>query len=51
VPRTVFIGPEGGFEDGEIAELRALGAATVSLGPCVMRVELAAIAATVLLRA
>ena len=51
VPRTVFIGPEGGFEDGEIAELRALGAAMVSLGPCVMRVELAAIAATVLLRA
>jgi 16S rRNA (uracil1498-N3)-methyltransferase len=51
VPRTVFIGPEGGFEDGEIAELRAHGAATVSLGPCVMRVELAAIAATVLLRA
>jgi 16S rRNA (uracil1498-N3)-methyltransferase len=51
VPRTVFIGPEGGVEDGEIAELRAHGAATVSLGPCVMRVELAAIAATVLLRA
>jgi len=50
-PRTVFIGPEGGFEDAEIAELRALGAATVSLGPCVMRVELAAIAASVLLRA
>jgi 16S rRNA (uracil1498-N3)-methyltransferase len=50
-PRTVFIGPEGGFEDGEIAELRALGAATVSLGPCVMRVEMAAIAAAVLLRA
>ena len=50
-PRVVFIGPEGGFEDGEIAELRALGAATVSLGPCVMRVELAAIAAAALLRA
>jgi len=50
-PRTVFIGPEGGFEDAEIAELRAMGAVTVSLGPCVMRVELAAIAASVLLRA
>lgn len=49
--RTVFIGPEGGFEDGEIADLRALGAATVSLGPCVMRVEIASIAAAVLLRA
>jgi 16S rRNA (uracil1498-N3)-methyltransferase len=50
-PRTVFIGPEGGFEDDEIAGLRAMGAATVSLGPCVMRVELAAIAASALLRA
>ena len=50
-PRTVFIGPEGGFEDGELAMLRALGAAVVSLGPCVMRVEMAAVAAAVLLRA
>jgi 16S rRNA (uracil1498-N3)-methyltransferase len=50
-PRTVFIGPEGGFEDSEIAALHALGAASVSLGPCVMRVEIAAIAAAVLLRA
>lgn len=50
-PRTVFIGPEGGFEDGELAELRALGAAVVTLGPCVMRVEMAAIAAALLLRA
>lgn len=49
--RTVFIGPEGGFEDGELDELRALGAAVVSLGPCVMRVEMAAIAAAVLMRA
>jgi 16S rRNA U1498 N3-methylase RsmE len=30
--------------------MRVLGATTVSLGPCVMRVEMAAIAATVLLR-
>jgi len=50
-PRTVFIGPEGGFEDGELATLRALGATVVSLGPCVMRVEMAAVAAAVLLRA
>jgi 16S rRNA (uracil1498-N3)-methyltransferase len=49
--RTVFIGPEGGFEDREITELRAMGAAVVSLGPCVMRVEIAAIAAATLLRA
>ena len=49
-PRTVFIGPEGGFEDGEIAALAAIGAEGVSLGPCVMRIEAAAMAATVLLR-
>ncbi|MFM7052859.1 MAG: 16S rRNA (uracil(1498)-N(3))-methyltransferase, partial [Planctomycetota bacterium] len=49
-PRTVFIGPEGGFEDGEIAALRGFGAETVSLGPCVLRVEMAAVAAAVLLR-
>jgi 16S rRNA (uracil1498-N3)-methyltransferase len=50
-PRTVFIGPEGGFDDGEIAALRALGAEVVSLGPCTMRVEIAAIAAAALVRA
>jgi 16S rRNA (uracil1498-N3)-methyltransferase len=50
-PRSIFIGPEGGFEDAEIAELRALGAIVVSLGPCVMRVEIAAIAAAALLHA
>ncbi|MFM7134567.1 MAG: RsmE family RNA methyltransferase [Planctomycetota bacterium] len=49
-PRTVFIGPEGGFEDGELRALEAFGATAVSLGPCVMRVEMAAIAAAVLLR-
>ena len=48
--RTVFIGPEGGFDDAELEAMRVLGATTVSLGPCVMRVEMAAIAATVLLR-
>lgn len=50
-PRTVFIGPEGGFEDAEVEAMRALGASTVSLGPHVMRVETAAIAAAVLLGA
>lgn len=50
-PLTVFIGPEGGFEDSEIAALRALGAAVVSLGPCVMRVETAAVACAMLMRA
>ena len=48
--RTVFIGPEGGFDDAELTAMQALGAGTVSLGPCVMRVEMAAVAAAVLLR-
>ena len=48
--RTVFIGPEGGFDEREIAALLSLGAAAVSLGPLVMRVELAAVAATLFLR-
>jgi 16S rRNA (uracil1498-N3)-methyltransferase len=51
MPRTVVIGPEGGFEERELEELRALGARFVSLGPCVMRVEMAAIAAGTLLQA
>jgi 16S rRNA (uracil1498-N3)-methyltransferase len=49
-PRTVFIGPEGGFDDGELEAMRELGAECVSLGPCVMRIEAAAMAAAVLLR-
>ncbi len=49
-PRTVLIGPEGGFEDAELESLAALGVESVSLGPCVMRIEAAALAATVLLR-
>jgi len=49
-PRTVLIGPEGGFEPPEITELAANSVTCVSLGPCVMRVEMAAIAAAVLLR-
>lgn len=50
-PRTVCIGPEGGFDDTEITEARAQGIPFVSLGPCVMRIEAAAIAAATLLRA
>jgi 16S rRNA (uracil1498-N3)-methyltransferase len=50
-PRTVFIGPEGGFEPQELDAMRALGARVVSLGPCVMRVETAAVAAAMLMRA
>ncbi len=40
-PRTVVIGPEGGFSDGEIPE----GFARWNLGPNVLRVETAAVVA------
>ena len=39
-----FVGPEGGFTDGEHAALRAAGAVPVRLGPHVLRVETAAVA-------
>jgi 16S rRNA (uracil1498-N3)-methyltransferase len=39
------IGPEGGFEADELAELSRGGAVPVSLGPGILRVETAAIAA------
>lgn len=38
-------GPEGGFEDDEIAALHAAGAVPVRLGPRVLRTETAALAA------
>ena len=40
-----IIGPEGGFEADELAALAQAGAVPVSLGPSVLRVETAAIAA------
>lgn len=42
---AVFVGPEGGFEQEELGGLVAGGALPVSLGPTVLRVETAAIAA------
>ncbi len=39
-----LIGPEGGFDDDEIAMIRASGAQSVSLGEAVLRAETAAIA-------
>ena len=45
---TVAIGPEGGFTDGEVAAALAAGWEPLSLGPRVLRVETAAIAAAVL---
>lgn len=44
-PVTVLIGPEGGFEDGELAAAQAAGFRAVSLGPRVLRTETAGPAA------
>ncbi len=41
----ILIGPEGGFDDTEIATASALGFTRVSLGPRILRTETAAIAA------
>ena len=40
----VFIGPEGGFERGEVERAMALGAAPVSLGKRILRTETAGMA-------
>ncbi len=47
----LFIGPEGGFEAGEINALRQAGARVVHLGPRIMRTETAATAALTLIQA
>ena len=39
----IFIGPEGGYSDEEIEEVKALGIKTVSLGKRILRAETAAI--------
>ncbi len=44
-PLALFIGPEGGFTDDEVARLRSGGAHKRSLGPRVLRFETAAAAA------
>lgn len=41
----IFVGPEGGFEESEIAELSAIGGKTISLGKRILRTETAAICA------
>ncbi len=41
---TVAVGPEGGFDDDEVAQARALGYRAVSLGPNTLRTETAAVA-------
>lgn len=45
-PAAILVGPEGGFEPGERAAIRALAAAIpVSLGPRILRADTAAVAA------
>ncbi|SHJ75426.1 16S rRNA (uracil(1498)-N(3))-methyltransferase [Tepidibacter formicigenes] len=39
----IFIGPEGGFEEEEIHELKNIGGISVSLGPRILRTETASI--------
>ena len=42
---TLLIGPEGGFTPQELAEVMAAGARPFSLGPAILRIETAAVAA------
>lgn len=49
-PIHVWIGPEGGFSPHELSAAEAAGLVAVSLGPTILRVETAAIAAAALVR-
>ena len=49
-PIGLVIGPEGGFEDDELAALEAAGAHFAGLGPSVVRAETAAAAAVAAVR-
>ena len=46
---AVFIGPEGGFTPAEVEQARQSGCQPLSLGPRILRMETAALAAAVLL--
>ncbi len=46
----LFIGPEGGLSDAEAATLKGLGFQGICLGPQVLRVETAVVAATAALK-
>jgi 16S rRNA (uracil1498-N3)-methyltransferase len=49
---SLFIGPEGGFEDAELERARAAAATIVTLGPRILRAETAGlVAATLILHA
>lgn len=47
---TVFVGPEGGFSEREVAAAEARGALLASFGPHTLRSETAAVVATALVR-
>ncbi|MDR1412852.1 MAG: 16S rRNA (uracil(1498)-N(3))-methyltransferase [Actinomycetes bacterium] len=47
---TLVIGPEGGITHEEISALRTAGAHTASLGPTILRVDTAAVAALAVVR-
>jgi len=47
----LLVGPEGGFEDGEVSRAIAAGYVTVSLGPRVLRTETAGMVAITVLQA
>ena len=49
-PVTIAVGPEGGFEQGELDALRASNFRAVSLGANVLRFETAAVAALAIVR-
>ena len=44
-PISLWVGPEGGFENNEVQALINMGAITVSLGPRILRTETAGLAA------
>ena len=46
---SFFVGPEGGWTENELTQLKKNVARVVSLGPAILRAETAAIATTALL--
>lgn len=48
---AIFIGPEGGLTEDEVAQMRGEGARLVQLGPQILRIEAAAVAALSVLAA
>jgi 16S rRNA (uracil1498-N3)-methyltransferase len=50
-PVTLLVGPEGGFEEGELAAAKFAGFQPIALGPRVLRTETAGVAAVAALMA